>query len=331
MNFDKKYACTCMLSLLVLTSCDAESSADKNKLKEYSMDMLNCNEETNTCYEKETNTPITGIVKEYYDNSHKRIKSEESYKDGLLNGSEKFYYISGKIKSEATYVSGKLNGILKEYYSNGNLKIEAAFENDVQNGIIKTYYENGQLEDEATLKNGISDGTRKKYYEDGKLSFEGSYKDGSTINEINYNHDGKKTSEIVFSDTSGYTHKGYEIIYNPDGSIKKKEELIAVRKEVAKPHENPSTRQQNGNNMNVSSGVCTNYNYCLRIKDEYERIASTSYCPMIKNEGTPLAQMMANEYKKVEQKYWNEINQKCPASSCNQNDFNLDPFRFCHF
>ena len=68
-----------------------------------------------------------------------------------------------------------------------------------------------------------------------------------------------------------------------------------------------------------------------RIKDEYERIASTSYCPMIKNEGTPLAQMMANEYKKVEQKYWNEINQKCPASSCNQNDFNLDPFRFCHF
>ena len=87
----------------------------------------------------------------------------------------------------------------------------------------------------------------------------------------------------------------------------------------------------NSNNTNVSSGVCTNYNYCLRIKDEYERIASTSYCPMIKNEGTPLAQMMANEYKKVEQKYWNEINQKCPASSCNQNDFNLDPFRFCHF
>ena len=322
MNISKKHSSVYIAILLVLSSCDSNGS----NINEYTADMLNCNTETNNCYDKKSNKPITGLVKEYYDNSGKHIKSEVTYKDGLLNGSKKLYYIDGKTKLETNFVNGIENGTAKVYYSNGKLKEESTFTDGKPNGTVKQYYSNGNLKEETTTKNGFVEGIVKKYYENGQQSFEANYKDGWKLYEINYNENGNKVSELVYEyKEHGSSTLGYEIIYNLDGTIKSKEEMIQMRNAYDSQNEESDIAKQN----NRLSGSCPNY--CLNIKDEYERIASASYCPMIKNEGKPLAQMMNKEYQKVEQKYWDEMKKHCPPSLCDYSDFQLDPFRFCHF
>lgn len=328
MNFDKKYTWFFIATLLVLPSCDSNGS----NIKEYTFDMLNCNKERSNCYDKHNNKPITGIVKEYYDKSNKRIKSEITYNDGLINGSTKSYYIDGKIKGEFNFINGEKYGVSKSYYSNGQLKSEDEFENGKLSGISKHYYENGQLEMEATFKNGDINGTIKEYYENGIISSEYVMRDGWRLQDIKYDSKGNKVSEEKYEYKKyGTTTSGYKITYNSDGSVKGKEDMVqysAIRDEM---FSKASNSRKNNNNVNNPTGVCPNYKYCLDIKNRYEVKASPAYCHIIKNEGTSSAQLMAKEYKTVEDEYWREINQYCPDTDCNHNDFKLDPFRFCHF
>ena len=85
--------------------------------------------------------PYTGISKSYYEDG--KLKSEENYKDGQLDGISKRYYENGKLRFEYNYKDDKRNGISKSYYKNGKLKSEENYK-DGELVSIKSYYRNGK-------------------------------------------------------------------------------------------------------------------------------------------------------------------------------------------
>ena len=72
---------------------------------------------------------------------------------------KKKFYPSGKLKSEQSYINGKLEGIGKGYYESGKLQWEETYKNGKLEGIAKGYYESGKLQAEANFKNGKKHGT----------------------------------------------------------------------------------------------------------------------------------------------------------------------------
>ncbi|MCB0505524.1 MAG: toxin-antitoxin system YwqK family antitoxin [Cyclobacteriaceae bacterium] len=53
-----------------------------------------------------------------------RVKEENNYKNGKLEGESKVYYDNGKIMEESTYKDGKRDGIARWYDQEGNMTIE---------------------------------------------------------------------------------------------------------------------------------------------------------------------------------------------------------------
>jgi antitoxin component YwqK of YwqJK toxin-antitoxin module len=117
-------------------------------------------------YDKELNTPITGIVREYSD--------------------------SGVLLSETSYKEGKKDGVAKGYFDSGALLIERHFRNGGIVGVVKMYHENGVLAKEQTFKDGKMNGLETKYYKSGKLQQETVYKDGKPVSGYSYNEQGEK-------------------------------------------------------------------------------------------------------------------------------------------
>ena len=51
-----------------------------------------------------------------------RIKKEEEYKNGQLDGTRKMYYDNGKLQEEGTFKNGKRDGYAKWFDEEGNMK-----------------------------------------------------------------------------------------------------------------------------------------------------------------------------------------------------------------
>ena len=93
------------------------------------------------------------------------------------------------MNEEANYKDGKLDGVQRYWYSNGQLYIEENYKNGQQDGVQRYWYDNGQLNEEANYKDGKLDGIRKVWYNDGELKFELNYKNGvivKTDNDIRF-------------------------------------------------------------------------------------------------------------------------------------------------
>jgi antitoxin component YwqK of YwqJK toxin-antitoxin module len=106
-------------------------------------------------------------LKEYYANG--KLKSEQSFKDGKLEGIFKVYYESGQLRKVGFYKNGKREGPFKTYYDNGQVVIDEFFLNGKQEGPFKTYYKNGQLRSDSFYKDGKQAGKLQEYDESGKL------------------------------------------------------------------------------------------------------------------------------------------------------------------
>jgi antitoxin component YwqK of YwqJK toxin-antitoxin module len=100
-------------------------------------------------------------VREYYANG--KVKSEQSFKDGKLDGSFKVYFDSGRLRKEGAYKNGKREGPFKTYHENGQLVLEESYKNGKLDGSFKTYYGNGQLRSDSFYKDGKREGKLKAY------------------------------------------------------------------------------------------------------------------------------------------------------------------------
>jgi len=104
---------------------------------------------------------------------------------------KKEFYPSGKLKSEQNYINGKLEGIGKGYYESGKLQWEEIYKNGELEGIAKGYYESGKLQAEANFKNGKKHGTLTVYSESGVIQYVETYKNGEMINRKVYDESRK--------------------------------------------------------------------------------------------------------------------------------------------
>ena len=108
-----------------------------------------------------------------------KVQVDKSQGEGIEI--KKTYYSSGKLKWEQKFVNGELNGPSKGYYKNGKLERELTFKNGKPDGLIKDYYENGNLEKERDYTNGkMLNGRMKIYRENGNIQGEAYYTDGKT-------------------------------------------------------------------------------------------------------------------------------------------------------
>ena len=130
-------------------------------------------------------TPFTGIVENYkvppISEGDSVLEGKIPFKNGVIEGSSKLYYPSGKLASVATFKNGKVEGVQKDYYENGKLKVELSFKNGVVDGIAKVYYQTGKLMSEESYKNDQLDGIVKRYDENGKLIEQETYKNGVQV------------------------------------------------------------------------------------------------------------------------------------------------------
>ena len=103
-------------------------------------------------YEINSTTPYTGKFKENYYNG--KLKVEESYKKGKLEGVRKRYSATGKLWNEGNYKKGKQEGLFKWYFETGKLEQEENFKNGKLEGIVEFYYATGKLKEKEIYKNG---------------------------------------------------------------------------------------------------------------------------------------------------------------------------------
>ena len=108
-----------------------------------------------------------GVWKYYHKNS-KEIMTLENYKNDMLQGSRKVFYISGKLAEEINYKNNLKQGVSKKYSKKGILIEESTFNQGVLQGIYKVYEESGKIAINGQFNDDIKKGLWK-YYKDGKL------------------------------------------------------------------------------------------------------------------------------------------------------------------
>lgn len=103
----------------------------------------------------------------YYHLDGKTILSEENYENGILNGSSKTYYNTGKITEEMFYRNGELHGNLKRYSDEGVLLDDLNYVEGELHGAAKYYNIKGKLIYWGDYENDEKTG-KWEYFENGK-------------------------------------------------------------------------------------------------------------------------------------------------------------------
>ncbi|HTA28082.1 MAG TPA: toxin-antitoxin system YwqK family antitoxin [Bacteroidia bacterium] len=164
-----------------------------------------------------------GLAKYYYQYfPNGTLEYEIPFKNGKINGVDRWYYESGELERETPYFNGKENGIEKDYYDSGKLRAEYPYVNGNINGTVKYYYKSGKLSEESIYSYGNQIGTAKGYYESGALKSEATYANGMGNGMfIEYYENGTIESKVHY--TNGYENGIYRSYYendNPHGETK---------------------------------------------------------------------------------------------------------------
>ena len=149
-----KVSLLCTTLLLITCSVTAQNLDHDSK----TFAMLNSND--NILDEIMATRPTTraslknGVYTAWHDNGQK--KSEESYKNGKIDGLSVSWYDNGQMKMIETYIAGKIRGTSTSWHENGQKSGEGKFENGIPVGVHTHWYENGKKMCEDRYVNGKS-------------------------------------------------------------------------------------------------------------------------------------------------------------------------------
>ena len=165
----------------------------------------------------ETNKPFTGNLDVINNDWGKgAVEFNKDYVDGLLHGTEKSYYQSGKLKSLGSFKRGILDGIVTGYYEDGTIQVRATYDNGVKQGRVIHYYPNGTKQVESFYTDDKFDGIRTTWYENGKPMEVTPYSKGLLHGTgRTYYETGGVFEEAKFE----YGTPKVITIYNEDGSV----------------------------------------------------------------------------------------------------------------
>jgi len=149
----------------------------------------------------ETNKPYTGNLEVLNkDWGNDAVEFSKDYVDGILHGTEKSYYKSGRLKSIGYFNKGKVNGIVTSYYENGVVQVKANFDNGIKQGRVIYYYSNGNPMESTPYSNDVIHGIAKTYWEEGGVFEEVKFEQGQPKYMMIYREDGSIADDKVFFD-----------------------------------------------------------------------------------------------------------------------------------
>lgn len=179
----------------------------------------------------------SGTWKRFHENG--KLKTVEPYVNGNLEGQYEEYFRNGQLNTKLSYKKNKLNGEVNYYGDDGKLYLTQTYDDNVLKA-AKYFDKEGKTISESRMKNrnievasytpmgtkykqvtynekGETAGTETFYYPSGNPSQVNEYKDG-VLNGMstNYHHNGKKKSEINFTEGS---KNGYFIAWFPHGKV----------------------------------------------------------------------------------------------------------------
>lgn len=137
----------------------------------------------------------------YYENGN--IQEEGNFKNGKLDGIQKFYFDNGQLKYSVEYKDGKADGEYKLYNKNGALIEHKFFKEDKLDGIYKSFYDVGEKYTNYIIpyKNDKIDGKVEQYYANGVKSLEVTFAEGKkTGEEKEYYKNGKPYATTIYED-----------------------------------------------------------------------------------------------------------------------------------
>ena len=138
------------------------------------------------------NNLMDGIQKFYYLDS--KLGKMVYYKAGLQDGPHITYTDSGKVEMRLTYKQGKKDGKWTYNYESGKEAHVENWSNGLKNGEFKTVDEKGMILQQSFFKNNIPDGKHVEYYPDGKLKYQALYSNkGEKLEEFSIDQFGVKT------------------------------------------------------------------------------------------------------------------------------------------
>ena len=149
----------------------------------------------------DTNQPYTGNLEVLNkDWGNDVVEFSKDYVDGLLHGTEKSYYKSGRLKSIGKFNQGKVNGVVTSYYENGVVQIKANFNNGIKEGRVTYYYSNGNPMESTPYSKGVVHGIAKTYWEEGGVFEEVKFEQGQPKYMMIYREDGTLADKKGFLD-----------------------------------------------------------------------------------------------------------------------------------
>lgn len=158
----------------------------------------------------------------FFDNG--KIRLEEQYRNGILNGFVKEWDETGNLLYIHKYNNGELQAdadevkqydIRYDYYENGKVKIIGSYRNNIPDGVRREYNESGKIIKGYIFRNGImqaegiidekglKQGPFKEYYENGSLLGEGLYRDSKKIGAWKFYYQDGKTEQVGTFDNRG--------------------------------------------------------------------------------------------------------------------------------
>ena len=81
----------------------------------------------------------------YFDSTSKQPRVRREYKDGKLDGTERWYTPDGTLWLEREFKEGKLHGVSKQYSIKGELLLRETFRDGKRDGESRQYDHSGKL------------------------------------------------------------------------------------------------------------------------------------------------------------------------------------------
>ncbi|MCZ6537013.1 MAG: toxin-antitoxin system YwqK family antitoxin [Gammaproteobacteria bacterium] len=162
----------------ILVSWPEENAQDDTSANDNAVRMEQLKKRGGRFYEKGSDAPYSGAVKDYYPNGNK--KSSLTLVDGKLVGRQFMWHASGTIEGKAEFDTDG-TGYGKECYEDGQKKSEMQTHNGKAHGTSTTWHPNGQKKSEEThFRNGWpTTGTATTWHENGKMKYQETWGGGS--------------------------------------------------------------------------------------------------------------------------------------------------------
>jgi antitoxin component YwqK of YwqJK toxin-antitoxin module len=119
----------------------------------------------------------------YYSYYDQKLKSSETYKNGVKQGFSYEYYPNGNCFEKTEWKNNMKDGIWEQYFDDGSLRLKAAYTDGKLTGSFIAFYSNDRPMVEGHYENNKREGTWIYFSENGKVSQQIAYAGGQPLNE----------------------------------------------------------------------------------------------------------------------------------------------------